>query len=351
VTGATIRARGVHLVGSVPLASSEDVFTVAAAILGPYLRRIPDGETGVRSGWIGWQNAVFAGHAAFERGAAEPGLYGDHAFYRLRDRGTATDLTFGSLGYADAALASYETFERLKQNRVVPSSARFQVSLPTPMAPLSNFVALDDRALVEPAYEQRLLAELSQILTTIPHDQLAIQWDVAVEVALLEGVAPTHLSHPWEDIGDRLVQLGCAVPPDVELGYHWCYGDAGHRHFKEPNDAGLVVRLTNAVVGLVERPLTWIHLPAPRSRTDDAYFAPLEALRLSSDTEVYLGLVHAHDGLAGARRRLDAAERHLATFGIATECGLGRRPPETIPDLLRLHAAVAELPTGHAAEI
>ena len=28
-------------------------------------------------------------------------------------------------------------------------------------------------------------------------------------------------------------------------------------------------------------------------------------------------------------------------FGVATECGMGRRPPETIPELLRIHAAVS----------
>jgi hypothetical protein len=32
-------------------------------------------------------------------------------------------------------------------------------------------------------------------------------------------------------------------------------------------------------------------------------------------------------------------------FGVATACGLGRRPPETIPEVLRLHAAVA-VPVG-----
>jgi hypothetical protein len=30
-------------------------------------------------------------------------------------------------------------------------------------------------------------------------------------------------------------------------------------------------------------------------------------------------------------------------FGIATECGFGRRDPATIPALLRLHAEVAAL--------
>jgi hypothetical protein len=45
--------RGVHLVGSISLAGAEDVFRVASSILGGRLRRIPDGEKGVRTNWIG----------------------------------------------------------------------------------------------------------------------------------------------------------------------------------------------------------------------------------------------------------------------------------------------------------
>lgn len=336
----TGQPRGAHLCGSVPLASSEEVFRLAASILGNHLRRIPDGETGIRSGWIGWQRAVFANHPAFEAGPVEPGVYGPGPTYRLGDRAGARELTFGAVGYADAAKASYRQFERLKRDGVIPSWTRFQVSLPTPLAPLS-FVALGDRPLVEPAYERRMLAELGEILTAIPHDRLAIQWDVAVEVALLEGTAPTHLRDPWPEIVGRLVRLGQAVPRDVELGYHLCYGDAGHRHFKEPADAGLLVRLANAVADVVDPSLTWIHLPVPRGRADDAYCAPLEQLRLRPETEVYLGLVHLHDGVAGANRRIATARRHRRRFGVATECGLGRHPADTIPEPLRIHAAVA----------
>jgi hypothetical protein len=81
--------RGAHLVGSVPLASSEEVFRVAASILGGHLRRIPDGETGVRSGWIGWQRAVFANHPAFEQAPAAPSVYGPALGFRLRARACA----------------------------------------------------------------------------------------------------------------------------------------------------------------------------------------------------------------------------------------------------------------------
>jgi len=54
-TSAQAQPRGVHLVGSVPLSNAGEVFRTASSILGGRLRRIPDGETGVRSNWIGWQ--------------------------------------------------------------------------------------------------------------------------------------------------------------------------------------------------------------------------------------------------------------------------------------------------------
>ncbi len=50
-----------------------------------------------------------------------------------------------------------------------------------------------------------------------------------------------------------------------------------------------------------------------------------------------------HDGLDSALRRVDLARRHLADFGVATQCGWGRRPAnERIDDLLALHRDVAD---------
>jgi hypothetical protein len=50
--------------------------------------------------------------------------------------------------------------------------------------------------------------------------------------------------------------------------------------------------------------------------------------------------VHYTDGVEGTRKRLTAAHKHASDFGIATECGFGRREPDTIPDLLGIHADV-----------
>ncbi len=58
-------------------------------------------------------------------------------------------------------------------------------------------------------------------------------------------------------------------------------------------------------------------------------------------TELVLGPVHLADGAAGARRRLAAARRFVADYGITAECGFGRCEPATLADLLQIHGNCA----------
>ncbi|MGH2583755.1 MAG: hypothetical protein ACRDJE_02440, partial [Dehalococcoidia bacterium] len=133
--------RGALLLGSLPLGSAEEVFRTAASLLGDRLRRIPDGETGARKGWIGWQSPLFRSHPCLEPLSREPDPYTRVTPVALRAGVTADQIAFGRLGYADAALASYALFARLKQQGIIPTHCRFQVSLPTPFAPVVVFVA------------------------------------------------------------------------------------------------------------------------------------------------------------------------------------------------------------------
>ena len=64
--------------------------------------------------------------------------------------------------------------------------------------------------------------------------------------------------------------------------------------------------------------------------------------------EVYVGLVHFRDGVEGAQRRAAVAARHFERFGVATECGMGRRPEgrgggglAELERLLAIHREVA----------
>ena len=338
------RPQGVHLVGSVPLRDAEEVFRTGSATLGQRLRRIPDGETGVRTNWIGWQIEFLGRSPQVELIPPDPNARVPRPTLKVRAGVSPNQISFENLGYADAALASYPIYARLKQEGLIPANTRFQVSLPTPMATVAVFFSPQDQATVEPSYERAMLQELDRITTGVPHDELALQWDVAVEFGIIEGAFPSFLSgraDTMEQLVHRLIRLGNSVPEEVELGYHLCYGDAGHKHFKEPEDTAKLVAVANAVSAGVTRPINWMHLPVPRDRSDDAYFAPLRTLKLHPETELYLGLVHLHDGAEGALRRIAAAQRVVERFGVATECGMGRRPPETIPDLFMIHSEVS----------
>ncbi len=151
-TSAQAQPHGVHLVGSVPLNNAEEVFRTASSTLGDRLRRVPDGETGIRTNWIGWQINFLAQNPHLEVLPPDPKAYAPLPSIRLRSPASPDDITFDQLGYADAAIASYTVFSRLKQAGVIPAHYRFQVSLPTPLAPVAAFVAPDDRSVVEPAY-------------------------------------------------------------------------------------------------------------------------------------------------------------------------------------------------------
>jgi methionine synthase II (cobalamin-independent) len=153
-----------------------------------------------------------------------------------------------------------------------------------------------------------------------------------------------------DEIIGRMQRICALVPRDVELGVHLCYADFRARHFLEPRDAGKMVGLANALVSAIEHPLAFIHMPVPIERTDDAFFEPFQDLKLPSQTELYLGVVHAADGADGTRRRIAVASRHVSRFGIATECGIARaRSPGLVRWLIDIHAQTSTEPPSRSA--
>ena len=341
--------QGALLVGSVNYDDAETTIRTAASLLGDRLRRVPDGEVGKRFHWIMFQPDVLGEADGIERVGEEPIPFGaglDARPLRIADGVDAAIITLPPLGYADAAIESYRVFTKLRGEGVVPDGIRFQVSLPTPVAIVSSFFSGDDRAAIEPVYTDALVAELGQILAAIPHEDLAIQWDVASELGIIERASGYGAvmdawweGDPFDGLVSRLAALVDAVPADVEAGVHLCYGDAGERHFIEPTDAGTLVRYANAVIAASARSFSWLHLPVPLEREDGAYFAPLADL--APVAELYLGLVHREDGAEGAQRRIAAASAFASSFGVATECGIGRAPEGSTEGILRTHTEVA----------
>jgi hypothetical protein len=338
-------ARGlVHLVGSVPLPSTDDVFRTLAGTLGDVLSRVPDGETGERRRWIWWQRTMLERHPAMEIDA-EAGLLElrqwDGSLLRrselLRFRpGVDPDGVRFETGYTEAALASWAIFDGLRRTGVLADGVRFQVCLPTPMSSAWMYVsprAHDDYLRV---YERALLGALRRITTTIPYGSLSIQWDICQEVLVFENYFPSRPPNYKERIWALLGRLGDAVPAGVELGYHLCYGSPADQHLVMPKDTAILTELANGILGRVQRRVDFLHLPVPRERDDTAYFVPLHALRLPLDARLYLGLIH-HADEAGDRRRIATARTVTPRFGVATECGWGRTDPARVTGLLASH--------------
>ena len=340
-----------HLVGSIPLRDSAEVFSVVGGMLGPKLARIPDGETGPRLRWLGWLEPVFANNAAFEstkrkgQMSAQSGAYNK---YRISKGVTPTDIQLTGMPVADEALKSFAVFRTAKESGDIPSSTRFQVAIASPISVARAYFDDSHVPAVEAAYEKALLQDVSRIVREIPNEELAIQWDIASPIFLsLEVGEPTIYGETkpamFDTFAEKISRLGNHVPLSVELLLHFCYGDANHRHAVEPTDMGDMVELANRVAQQTKRSIQLIHMPVPRNRADDAYFKPLRNLTTPDSTTICLGLIHLTDGAEGTRRRLATAERYLKHFIIATECGFGRRPPETTRALLNLHAELAGL--------
>jgi hypothetical protein len=349
--GGKTMAHDVHIVGSVPLADATEVFSTLAGILGPALKRIPDGETGERLSWVGWLGRVFATVPQLELTGETWRVHeaaSGHRLYRLKPGARVDDICFDNLPYGDFALQSYAVFRRLRDAGKIPAGTKFQVDFAPAHSAARSHVVDSLLPEMEPIFNEAIMCEIDRISAAIPHQDLAFQFDAASAVfnVLQTGKFGRHgktKDEAAQNFTELLATLGNRVPADVDLLYHFCYGDNNHRHSVEPIDMGDMTDMANRLTRAVKRPINLIHMPVPRDRSDDAYFAPLKDLALAPQTQIALGLVHLTGGLDGIKQRMATAHRHLGNFAIATECGFGRRAPETIPALIHLHADAAKL--------
>jgi hypothetical protein len=338
-----------HLIGSIPLDSSEQVFLTLATELGPYLRRYPDGETGERSRWVYFQGQMLRGHPDMEIDPTVPPypfVQWDGKVVREINQvrfkpGVDPNKVMFETGYDKAALASWEVFKRLRGAGALGKDVRFQVSLPTPHSSGYLYVSGPARPTYFAVYERALLAALANIVKAIPSNDLSVQWDVCQEVLAFEGYFKDRPADYKTQTFGMLGRLGDSVPVGVELGYHLCYGSPQDEHLVQPKDAALLVEMLEGIAAATERRIDFFHIPVPKDRTDQGYYAPLKAWKRPNGTRLYLGLLH-HDDDAGDKKRIAMARTFIDDFGLSAECGWGRTQPGRLPGLLKGHRIAAE---------
>lgn len=335
----------VHFNGGVNLADAESVMREIAARVPTGVRRIPDGETGDRQQWIFFQLEKFWSTPGLEKaGAAQVPAegYGELPKVRLGEGSDPDSIAWPDLGYATAYGDSHQVFGRLRDSGVIASDVRFQVEYPTPLASIGSWIVPEDQLRLETSYERALFDDLHRLLGSVPHEDLAVQWDVAVEFGIMEGGFEGSERYPFDAIVQRLARCVDQVPADVPVGLHLCYGDYQHHHFKEPQSLDLQVRVANAVTTQASRPVNWFAFTVPQYQRESSFFEPLRDLQTSTDTELYFALVPYHpdqqpEGTTDEQVRLIDSYLGGRSWGVCTECGMARAEREDIPTLLDLH--------------
>ena len=179
----------VHFNGSVNLDDAESVMREIASRVPSGLRRIPDWETWDRGNWIFFQFQKFLQLPWLvpARPLGTPdGEYEQLPQLRLADGADPAQVSWPDLGYADAYLESYRVFAALREQGVIPAGVRFQVEYPTPMASISGYIVPEQQQALLDSYERAMFADLDRLLAAVPADEMAVQWDVAVEFGILE---------------------------------------------------------------------------------------------------------------------------------------------------------------------
>ena len=333
------------LVGSIPLDTPEEVFRTFGPSIGDSLAYMPDGEVGERRYWINvLAKNVLNGHPQLETvQRPEPDEHGPdtwrplgtHDHFKFKVAAGVDRVQFGDpgwrLGYARDAVNSYFVFKQMKKDQVIPDDVRFQVCVPLTYSALGLFFSDDDDLLrVAPGITTALKDEMANIAAHIPADDLAVQWDLAVENRRIQ----MHLDAGDMDaarneaaiVADPLAEACSGLPEAVHVGLHSCYGTVDGWPGREPADITGTVLLLNAMTRAAGRRIEFLHFPTIAA-ADDSFFGPLDTLEVDG-ARIYVGAIHHMHGTDGLRRQLETVKKFLPEFGLAAPCGFGRVPEQ-----------------------
>ena len=190
--------------------------------------------------------------------------------FRFQVKPGVSEVRFGDpgwrLGYTRDAVNSYFVFRQLKREGVIAAGVRFQVCMPLTFSAVTSFFPdPEDHARIVPGFTAALRAEVSKIAEMIPSDDLAIQWDLAVENRYLEATlareGPTTAKRKAERLMTPAQGISPHIPEAVALGYHSCFGTLNGWPSRQPTDLAGSVLLLNAAVTASRRRVDFVHMP------------------------------------------------------------------------------------------
>ncbi len=336
--------RSVHLVGSLPAASTGDALTWATGILGNTIGPcMPDGETGERSDWVNRLVENLRTHPDLElmRDGEWTG-YTDTPAFRVKK---GRKLRSIDLDY----FAEFEKSWQAYQDLVHGSGRRFQIGIPghldvaaiafgfnLPVA-LRNLAPFRDATIREIAAIWAKAAGLA-----------VFQLEVPIELIMLSKLPNPARPAAAKRFAREILRVVEAAPRDSRFGLHLCLGDLNNESMGEPSDAGPLVVLANALMAAwpTGRVLEFLHVPLAHGSKpptmDPDYYAPLSELWIPDHVRFIGGFIHEKSLIKDLVLIRDQIEFNLGRqIDVGASCGLGRRTRKAAQLNLEIARAVA----------
>lgn len=316
--------------GSLPGPDPATAIATALDTLGPFLRTLPDGETGDRRNWVISIVDGLRDHPDLE--LAKPGDWSDYDKTPVMKVRRGRQLFGANLDFGHVAAVT-ESFPVFQQ--AVMSAGRgdlaFQEGVPgdfdLAMFTLGPVGALRHRR----AFTEATLTEIRRVGDITGRTTL-FQIEVPVELVLLAKAPPAARPALAALLARNVTRLAAAAPEGTRFGVHLCLGDMNNRAFGTMTDVSPLVLLANAIVsGWPDgRQLDLLHAPfaaADQPATvDPSFYAPLARLQVPTGVRFAAGFAHESQPLVDQLTIRSIIDEHLGReVTIAAACGLGRR--------------------------
>jgi hypothetical protein len=322
--------REAHLVGSLPGPTADVAMAFALDTLGPFLRSLPDGETGERRNWIISVIEGLRSHPDLElRKAGDWSDYDKTPQLKIRKghRLYGASLDFG---HVDAVSQSFPQFEAAR-SAAGRAELAFQQGVPgdfdLAMFTLGPLGALRHRK----PFTEATLREIRDV-ARITGPGTLFQIEIPVELVLLAKAPAPARSGLARLLAKSVTGLAAAAPEGTQFAVHLCLGDMNNRAFGTMSDVGPLVLLSNAITRTwpVGRPLVLVHAPFAAAdhpaTTNPDFYAPLRKLELPPTTRFAAGFAHESQTLNDQRTIRTIIDDLLAReVVISSACGMGRR--------------------------
>ncbi|RDI64764.1 hypothetical protein [Nocardia pseudobrasiliensis] len=343
--------RAVHFVGSFPATDTEDAMRAMLSGAGARLCTLATGEVRRYETYLQVIIADLVAQGILEvRSQGSWETSSERTLYRVAPGAELTGDAM-NLGYLDEAREALPIYRRLRAEQDRPDLL-LQIGMPTDFT--LAFIALGARGVrrYRRAFADAMTRDIAAI-RELAGDDVVFQLEATAEMVALSKVPSLQRAVEFAfGLGRGMAAVAAASPLGTRFGVHLCVGSMNNKARAILPNAKPLVTLANSVVRHwpADRPLEFVHGPLAAGdippSPDPHFYTPLRDLALGPDTAFYAGIVHEDPTEEEQIHLLHLAEQGLGrrADGVASACGLGRRPRPIADELVARAARLADAP-------